>query len=124
MLVEDEHRLKVVLRSVLRRWGYTVLDAADGDAALRVSADHVGPIDLLITDVLLPGIRGPELAVRMRAARPDIKVLLISGYTGGIEGARDSADPTTPFLAKPFTQEELARKVRQVLDTSGGGIVS
>jgi two-component system cell cycle sensor histidine kinase/response regulator CckA len=115
LLVEDEEQLRVVVRTILRRLGYVVLDASNGGEAFLISQDHRGEIDLMITDVVMPHLSGRVLAERLKAQRPHMKVLFMSGYT---DDAVLSAGvgPEVDFLAKPITPEMLARKVRDVLD--------
>jgi CheY-like chemotaxis protein len=100
----------------LRQHGYQVIHAGDGDQALSVVKLHSGPIHLLLTDVVMPGLNGRELSVRLRELCPDLKVLFISGYTADVIAQRGVLDPGVAFLHKPFSQEELAQKVREVLD--------
>ncbi len=116
LVVEDEPAVRAVVRRVLLRLGYTVLEAGDGPEAERTSAAHGGPIHLLLTDVVMPGIRGPEVARRLRSARPELGVILMSGHTFD-----EAADPASLvdgafFLAKPFTAEVLAATVRAAID--------
>jgi signal transduction histidine kinase/ActR/RegA family two-component response regulator len=119
LVAEDEDPVRKILVSSLTRAGYRVLEAPDGPSALSRARDHDGPIHLLVTDVVMPGMRGPELAERLSRARRGVRVLYISGYTDqanldGNEGLR------TAFLAKPFTPEELRTVVRVVLDDEAG----
>jgi signal transduction histidine kinase/CheY-like chemotaxis protein len=115
LVVEDRAALRVLVRRMLHDEGYTVLDAGDPATALAIAESHPGPIDLLLTDVVMPGLRGPELAIRVRDLRPATRVLFMSGYVEGtsIIGGEGEAPP---LLAKPFTPEQLARKVREVLE--------
>ncbi len=114
LVVEDSPQLRELMQEVLQVRGYRVLDAENGDAALEVARRHDGPIHLLLTDVIMPGMNGRQLADRLTAARPDMKVLFASGYTAdvlvqyGVEGG-------VHYLQKPFTPDVLARKVREVL---------
>ena len=116
LLVEDEPALRAVARRVLQRQGYTVLEAADGDAALALVATHQGPLDLLVTDVVMPGLSGRDLADRLTAARPDLRVLFVSGYSGEALAHHGILDPDLAYLEKPFNPDALAIKVREVLD--------
>jgi len=112
LLAEDEPRVRSLAAIVLAGQGYTVLAAADGQEALRIAGGHAGEIHLLFTDVVMPGLSGAELAGELRRARPEIKVLFASGYTGDAY----ALDPEVPFLQKPFTPRALAIKVREALD--------
>jgi len=118
LLVEDDDQVRDLAATILRRSGYAVLSAADGPAALLVAAP-AGAIALLITDVMMPGMRGPELARRLVVDRPGLRVLYISGYTAA--GADDLGFElgAENYLAKPFTPESLVRSVRAVLDAPG-----
>ena len=117
LLVEDEDAVRELTRHVLRNNGYAVLEAAEAVTAARVAADHGGRIDLLVTDVVMPGGGGPDLAGRLAAARPGLKVLYLSGYTDDAVLRHGVAADRVHFLQKPFTPAGLARKVRDVLDT-------
>ncbi len=111
LLVEDEGAVREVARTVLDRLGYRVLAAANGEEALALEAGHPGPLDLLLTDVVLPGPSGPEVAEAVRARRPGCRVLFMSGYPERLA----SGPAGVPFLAKPFSPETLARRIRDVL---------
>jgi signal transduction histidine kinase len=116
LLVEDSDSLRRLVNLLLTRQGYTVLVARDGEDALKVSAGHQGPIHLLVTDVVMPRMGGPELAGRIVTTRPDIRVLFTSGYLDGAGLDLTLENGTTAFLAKPFTPDQLARKVRETLE--------
>jgi PAS domain S-box-containing protein len=115
LVAEDDRSVRQLLVRVLRRLGYTVLEAACADEALPLSEGHDGPIHLLIADVVMPGMSGPKLAKRLRAARPEMRVLYISGYAEPALGAPDDGRLAS-FLHKPFETQALVRKVRHVLD--------
>ena len=100
---------------VLKGCGYRVLIAADGGEAVRISGDHEGPIHLMLTDVIMPGMSGQELEERVRASRPGIKALYMSGYADNAIVHHGVLDPGKAFLPKPFTPDALGRKVREVL---------
>jgi two-component system, cell cycle sensor histidine kinase and response regulator CckA len=112
LLVDDEDALRRLLREMLSAYGYQVLEASDGAQALKICQQHAGRIDLLLSDVKMPGMTGPELALRLACMRPDMKLLYISGYA---TDAIPHYDLSTPFLAKPFSPDTLVRKVREVL---------
>jgi len=116
LLVEDEQTVRDLAGSVLKRDGYTVLAACDGEEALRLSKNHAGDIHLMITDNIMPGMRGHELADVMQKLRPQIKVLFISGYTDDAAIHRGVLVEGIQFLQNPFTPDALARKARSVLD--------
>lgn len=116
LLVEDDVILRTLAERVLVAMEYTVLTAADGQEALRLAGQHPGPIHLLVTDVIMPGMSGRELAERLVAARPQLKVLYMSGYTDNTIMQHGVLDPEVAFLHKPFSPSTLAGKVREVLD--------
>jgi PAS domain S-box-containing protein len=116
LLVEDEADLRVLAVEVLKAFGYNLLQASQPAEALAIAERHEGPIHLLVTDVVMPGMSGPELAERLLAVRPDLKTLFMSGYTDTTVVHHGVLDPGTPFLPKPFTPDALARKVREVVD--------
>jgi PAS domain S-box-containing protein len=115
LLVEDEQAVRELARLVLERQGYRVLAAADGREAQRVERGARERIDLLVTDVVMPGIGGPDLAARLLQRRPDLRVLYLSGYTQDAVGPGNELESGLSFLGKPFTPDTLARKVREVL---------
>jgi CheY-like chemotaxis protein len=116
LLVEDEDEVRAVLRQILLGKGYRVLQASSGDEALVMARIHRGPIHLLLSDVTMPHMKGPELADRLVAERPDTRVLYMSGYN---EESFD--DGHGPCLQKPFSPQKLAGAVRAVLDVAGDG---
>jgi two-component system cell cycle sensor histidine kinase/response regulator CckA len=115
LLVEDEESVRQLVRDTLEARGYKVIEAENGEAGLRASGAYAGTIDMIITDVVMPGISGRELAQRVTEARPDTKVLYLSGYTEEAIAHEGALDPGTAFLQKPFTLQVLSRKVREVL---------
>jgi two-component system, cell cycle sensor histidine kinase and response regulator CckA len=117
LLVEDEESLRLLARGLLTQGGYTVLDTSDGTQALEITNEHQGTIHLLLTDVVLPGMSGLELAEKMTLLRPDMKVLFMSGYTNYGVAAHGVLEAGTFLLQKPFTRDALTGKVREVLDT-------
>jgi PAS domain S-box-containing protein len=116
LLVEDEPMVRDLNRKILQLCGYTVLEAGDGQEALRVSAAHAGAIDLLMTDVQMPRLRGPELAQALAAQRPQMKVLFVSGVVSGEGWSPDERAGGAGFLAKPYAPVQLAQKIREVLE--------
>jgi CheY-like chemotaxis protein len=115
LLVEDEVELRRMAEEILSRRGYRVLAAAP-DAAFATAEGHRGRIDLLVTDVVMPGVSGREVADRLVRLRPETKVLYISGYAGEALGRHGVLDDHAHLLAKPFLPADLLRKVREVLD--------
>ncbi|HEX8432001.1 MAG TPA: ATP-binding protein, partial [Longimicrobium sp.] len=121
LVVEDEEILRRLALRVLRRAGYTVIEASDGAEARRILADHPGPLDLLLTDVVLPGASGPEIAAEALRLQPGLRVLYMSGYAGDLVAQRGMADPSAAFLQKPFGPDALCQAVREVLDGVAAG---
>jgi two-component system cell cycle sensor histidine kinase/response regulator CckA len=117
LLVEDEAGVREVVQEILRSTGYIVLAASDGNEALRISIQHEGPIHLLLTDVVMPGLSGPALVSRLASRRPKIRVMYMSGYTEDTIVQHGLPNPGRVFLQKPFTPELLTRKVRELLET-------
>lgn len=117
LLVEDEEPVRRMARRVLERNGYTVIDAASGEEGLRIAIDHDGELDLVLTDVVMPGISGPDLIQRLQRYRSDFAVIYSSGYTDEMVARHGLHDSGTAFLQKPFTPEHLINRVRQVLST-------
>ncbi len=117
LLVEDEAPVRSVTRQLLERNGYTVLEAADGPAALALVNGATGEphVDLLLTDVIMPGMSGRELANQLKARRPDLRVLFMSGYTDDAVVRHGMLEPGLAYLEKPFRPPALLRKVRDVL---------
>jgi two-component system cell cycle sensor histidine kinase/response regulator CckA len=116
LLVEDETSVRESERSFLTQQGYTVLDAHNGDDALKIADAHVGTIDLLLTDVVMPKMGGPQLAEQLAASRPTMHVLFVSGYAESTILRRGVVDLQNGFLQKPFSLRTLAAKIRRVLD--------
>jgi two-component system, cell cycle sensor histidine kinase and response regulator CckA len=119
LLVEDEKTIRTLAERILMRHGYTVLAAANGVEALRIAEAHGSRIDLLLTDVIMPGMNGRTLAQRLQARRPELPVLFMSGYTADAIRQYGVFDPDAFFLDKPFTPDLLADAVRNALDRSG-----
>jgi CheY-like chemotaxis protein len=116
LLVEDAEPLREVVREFLHRGGYNVLVAEGGAAALAASKNHHGAIDLLLTDVVMPGLSGRQIAEELHTARPGMRVLFMSGYTGEALGRHRVIEEGIALLEKPFTRTALLRKLRDVLD--------
>ncbi len=115
LVVEDEAGIRGPVRRVLLAQGFEVLEAAGSEEALELAERHQGVIDLLLTDVMMPGIGGAELARRMLELRPGVRILFMSGYSPEAVAKQGVLVPGTTLLQKPFTVEELVRRVRQIL---------
>ncbi len=115
LVVEDEESIRNLAVEILGRYGYTALAAGNGEEALRIAATHGGTIDLLLTDVVMPGMGGRGVYERLRLLRPGIKVLYMSGYTDNALVDQGGLDPGIAFLQKPYSPSSLARKVKEVL---------
>jgi PAS domain S-box-containing protein len=118
LVAEDQPEVRRLALRILTSHGYQLLEASSGPEALELSRRHAGPIDLLVTDVIMPEMTGRELATRLRESRPQIKVLYVSGYTADIIGREGVLDAGVAYLPKPFTPAQLALKVREVLGQS------
>ena len=118
LLAEDEAAVRSLIRRVLERNGYSVLEASNGAEAIQIALNHAGPIDLLLTDVVMPDLDGPELAERLDSIRPRLPVVFMSGYTDREILRRGTEGVQAAFLAKPFSPDYLARKIREVLDAA------
>jgi two-component system cell cycle sensor histidine kinase/response regulator CckA len=116
LLVEDESGVRESERKFLLLNGYIILDAADGENALRIAAEFRGLIHLVITDVVMPRMGGAKLANQLRAERPDLRVLFVSGYAEATVLRQGAIDLSTSFLQKPFSLKTLAHKIRKVLE--------
>jgi two-component system cell cycle sensor histidine kinase/response regulator CckA len=116
LLVEDAEALRVMIREILESGGYTVLDASAPDEALATAKAHRSPVHLMLTDVVLPRMSGPDLALSLARLRPETRVLYMSGYTADAIGNHGVLEPGTHFIQKPFTADDLLRKLRSVLD--------
>ncbi len=116
LLAEDEEQVRAVARDILQRAGYTVLEARTPEEAIAIAESPDTPIDLLLSDVVMPQMSGPELAKQVKARRPQLKVLCMSGYAEDATVRHGVIDAGLPFLQKPITVEGLTKKVRAVLD--------
>jgi CheY-like chemotaxis protein len=119
LVVEDEDPLRAVTCRILRTSGYEVLAAADGASALELVATHDGPVHLLLTDVVMPGMLGKELAHRLTAVRPATRLLYMSGYARPVLASQGTLDPGVALLEKPFGKSELLTAVRERIDADG-----
>ena len=118
LIAEDQPEVRRLALRILKGNGYRLLEASSGPEALELSHQHAGPIDLLVTDVIMPEMTGRELATRLRLSRPNIKVLYVSGYTADVIGRAGVVDAEVAYLPKPFTPAQLSIKVREVLGQS------
>jgi PAS domain S-box-containing protein len=118
LLVEDEANLRYLARQYLEKLGYRVIEAADGAVAMQIAVAHEGMIHLLLTDVIMPGMNGRELAQRISEIRPNTKVLYMSGYTENVIGRNGTLDAGIRLLQKPFTLRDLNSRVREVLNSN------
>jgi CheY-like chemotaxis protein len=116
LLVEDEAIVREPVRRTLARHGYVVLPAENAEVALVILHEHSGPIDLLLTDVVMPGASGKELSVEVLAHRPGTKVLFMSGYSQDVIAHQGVLEEGVSLIEKPFSADDLLRKVRVVLD--------
>jgi CheY-like chemotaxis protein len=114
LVAEDEPAVRSLVEQVLRAAGYTVIAAVDGREALDL-AGGLASIDLLLTDVMMPRLNGPELAAALREWRPDQRVLFMSGFTNDVLGARGITSPEVDLLKKPFAPNELVARVQEML---------
>jgi CheY-like chemotaxis protein len=120
LLVEDEEALRDLTCEVLESFGYTVLPARNGAEALAVSEAHTGPLDLMIIDMVMPGVSGEKLAARLAAKRPRTRILFVSGHSEEGAPGFQSEGTRRSFLQKPFSSETLGRRVRELLDGPPG----
>ena len=120
LLVEDDEDVRDFATAVLGADGYVVITASSGAEAIGLADRHAGAIDLIVTDVVMPGMNGRELTDRLKVTRPGMKVLFISGYTADVIVRRGVSDDAVSFLAKPFSKATLAAKVRKILTVESG----
>jgi len=121
LLVDDDPQVRAVAKSILKRCGYYVIEAGNAGEALLHAEAHVGPIHLLLTDVVMPQLSGPALARRLASVRPEMKVLCMSGYTDDSVVRHGVLEAHLAYLQKPITPDALAAKVREVLGAAGAG---
>jgi len=117
LVVEDENLVRKLMRTILESRGYFVLDAPGGEEAFHVCRRHKGPIHVLITDVVMPKMKGPEVADRLRSMYPEMKVLYVSGYTADMIDQHGVLESGTHFIQKPFAPVDLLNRVRELLDS-------
>ena len=115
LVVEDQTEVRNLVLAVLKREGYRVLEAGGGERALLVAGQHPGPIHLLVTDVVMPGMTGRELAAVLTARRPEMKVLYMSGYAEDVIAHRGVLEDGVAFMQKPFAPDKLTQEVRKLL---------
>ncbi|MGA1199608.1 MAG: response regulator, partial [Candidatus Latescibacterota bacterium] len=116
LLVEDEEIVRGFAQYLLESWGYVVLVAEDGNKACEIFDEQEGKIDLLLTDVIMPDMGGQMLVERLKARQENLKIVFMSGYTHDFIGRHGALDMDMAFIQKPFTREDLAEKIRDVLD--------
>jgi len=116
LLVEDDEAVRSVTRRALTRFGYSVLPAKGGEEAFELAEEFPDEIDLLLTDIMMPGMNGVEVAAGIARIRPGIRVFFMSGYADQDLVRQGLLTPGTRFLQKPFTPQELAERVREILD--------
>jgi two-component system cell cycle sensor histidine kinase/response regulator CckA len=124
LLVEDEEIVRQLVRDTLRASGYEVVEASDGAEALQICERREDPIDIVVTDVVMPNMTGPELVERLAAVNDGLRVLYVSGYTDGQIAQRSTTGPGRDLLLKPFTPRVLAQKVRELLDSPSSDLAA
>ena len=120
LLVDDEQSVRAIVMKILRRANFNVIEAQNGEDALRVAGAHAGPIDLVVTDMFMPGMRGPDVIQSLLPERPDLRVLFMSGFAD--EDARAGVPSGSNFLNKPFSGQELGAAVDAALSGPPVGI--
>lgn len=116
LVVEDEEIVRELVCAVLTDQGYEVLCASDGRDGLQIAREHSRPIDLLVSDVIMPRMNGPDVARELRSAQPGVRVLFVSGYSDADIVEDGVLSPEVQLLQKPFTPDALSRRVRAILD--------
>ncbi len=122
--MEDDPAVRAVARRGLTRYGYTVIPASCGEEALELAEKHAGGIDLLLTDIMMPGMNGVEVGAAMLLREPNLKIFYMSGYADQDLVRQGLLSPGSTFLQKPFTPQDLAQNIREVIDGSNPGSVS
>jgi CheY-like chemotaxis protein len=115
LLVEDDELMRSLTKQMLEEHGYTVMEAKDGKSALDIVGANHGRFDLMLTDVVMRGISGPELSSRLRDSQPNLKIVYMSGYTGELIAEHDILQPGITLLEKPFTRAALLTTIHNVL---------
>jgi DNA-binding response OmpR family regulator len=118
LVVDDEELMRSIMADFLTQLGYNILSAADGNEALKITENYAGTIDLLLTDVKMDGMSGPELAEALLSKRPAVKVIFVSGFPEGSLAPDGVLKPGTVLLQKPFTMKLLSARLREVLGPS------
>ncbi|MGH9760706.1 MAG: response regulator, partial [Blastocatellia bacterium] len=121
LVIEDEGAVRRLVTDILSQAGYVVLEASGGQEALALSREFVGEIDLVVSDVVMPTMNGPQVAEELARVRPGIRVMFMSGYTEDSVIPRGPLDARAPFILKPFTPDEFAEKVREALAETARG---
>ena len=116
LLVEDNDSVRLLVRQVLQSAGYTVLEATNGQEAIGIAGRHAGAIPIVITDVVMPGMHGPDLVDQLLPNCPEMRVLFLSGYTENASRLKGARGPGTSFLGKPFLPSEILAAVCELLD--------
>lgn len=125
ILLVEEEEVRTLIRDQLRKLGYRIVGARNGAEACLVATPHIGKLELLLRDIVMPGMSGTALARHLRVIKPELKLLFISGYTGYTDDVGiGTGDPAGAYLQKPFTPEALARSVRELLDVKPTDLIS
>jgi DNA-binding NtrC family response regulator len=124
LIVEDDRQVMGLGTAILERLGYSVLPAASAEEALTLLKQKTRPVDLLLTDVIMPGMNGKQLFDKISASYPGMRVLFMSGYTDNVIAHHGVIEPGVHFIQKPFSVQSLAAKVREVLDQAPPSLVS
>jgi CheY-like chemotaxis protein len=122
LLVEDDSSVLVLLRDALRKLGYRVIEAKQGLEACLIASQELDRLDLLLTDMVMPGMGGRELAQHLMTIKPELRILFMSGFTDDVGILAGHEQGTSGFLQKPFTPELLARTVRKILDAPSNAL--